>query len=58
METNNIIVSSVTGGGSSKGSSSSKPWKELGVSEREYMEICNKIKYGLVIDYDTYCMVR
>lgn len=38
-----IIASSVSGGSSS---SSSKPWKELGVSEREYMEIYNKIKYG------------
>lgn len=39
-----IVVSSVTGGSGS--SSSSKPWRELGVSEKEYMEIYNKYKYG------------
>ncbi len=31
---------------SSSGSSSSTPWKDLGVSEREYMEVYNYFKYG------------
>lgn len=38
-----LIVFSGSSGGSSK---SDKPWIELGVSEREYYEIYNKIKYG------------
>ena len=39
-------------GGSSGGSSSGlsgEPWKELGVSEKEYMEIYNHFKYGTKI---------
>lgn|GEM_PF-6289792 len=37
-------------GGSSGGSSSGlsgEPWKELGVSEKEYMEIYNYYKHGV-----------
>lgn len=41
-----IVASSVGGGGGSKSQSGDKPWKELGVSEREYWEIYNIIKFG------------
>ena len=34
------------GSSSSRKSSSSQPWRELGVSKSEYMEIYNKYKYG------------
>jgi len=40
-----MMTSAITGGGRSS-KPSGKPWRELGVSEREYMEIYNKIKYG------------
>ena len=54
-----LIVVMSNGGSNSNNSSSSnssssssssgpkgEPWKELGVSKKEYMEIYNKIKYG------------
>ena len=34
------------GGNSSYSSSSSEPWKDLGVSEREYKQVYNYYKYG------------
>ena len=39
-----IIMLQGCGGGSS--SSSKQPWKELGVSQREYEKVYNMIKYG------------
>lgn len=39
-----ILISCLSG--SSSSSSSSRPWEELGVSEREYMNVYNHIKYG------------
>ena len=41
-----VIVSAISGSVSNGSSGGRKPWQELGVSEREYMEIYNKIKYG------------
>ena len=44
-----LIMSSSLGScgrSSSRKSSSSQPWKELGVSKSQYMEIYNKYKYG------------
>jgi len=32
--------------GCSDSDDSDKPWKELGVSEREYMEVYNYFRYG------------
>lgn len=32
--------------GCSDSDNSNKPWKELGVSEREYMEVYNYFRYG------------
>lgn len=41
-----VFLVAAIGSCSSSGSSSSKPWKELGVSEREYMQVYNYYKYG------------
>ena len=32
---------------SSKDELSDEPWKDLGVSKQEYMDVYNKLKYGL-----------
>ena len=44
-----LMMSNGITGGKSSSSSSDKPWKDLGVSEREYMEIYNHFKYGTKI---------
>ena len=41
-----IFIAIASASSSSSGGSSSKPWKDLGVSEKEYMEIYNYYKYG------------
>lgn len=40
------IISAIDGGGTSSSSVSGEPWKDLGVSKSEYMDIYNKYKYG------------
>jgi len=42
----NIVVSFLPGAFAGISSSSNEPWKELGVSKKEYMQVYNYHKYG------------